>query len=1045
MPFAPNTNILLSTIHEKLLKKTNCKNQQELIDIIDSFIHGSPASIQSSIKKLDLLCKKENSEALYLMGIVFQKSIGICIDDKLKNNRRAYSYFVAAAKLNHPLAIFQLGIYHEYGIIVDKDLKKAFEYYQATENLKEFAGSYAISHCYSNGVLEKTPLEKTLIEKTLLENPHDATPAQNPRWAAVDQMTKEMQNKQAIDLKNSREILKLRMAQSVKLTEMAAVMGHREAQLEMGGYFEYGIFKQKNISEAITYYHAAAEKGSLPALQDLKRLSQAGYMQAVNARALCYQKGRGMEHDLSKAINLLKYSIKNNYQPSLYNLGYIYYEILNNKERTDKGWKLLKQSAECENIDALYLLACKLDDDNKQTTENSDILFSYLKRGVALGDRYAQRKLADYIKLGRCGEVDYKKAFELYILSANQGNIDAQLALADFYENGLGVPKDIKKSLEYLEQAVFQGDMTAHYKLAAQVDDERSLILFKAVANDRDAKFYAEANVKLGAYHVNILKDDKAGCEYYRSAANVRHNEGQFQLGLCYFNGIGVEKDLDKAYKLFLDAANNHCIEAQYHLAINLLYNTPFKQDVTLAVNLLHRAINRKHAASACQLAILYENGSAPFAKNMAKAIKYYTKSAKAGDAVAKFALSNIYRCGTGVKENNSLANQLFEEAWKATELPEDSKAKTEDEIKLHKSFNLYQLASDRSHAEGAYRLGLLYENGIVSPKNDSLASNNYEIAATCGHAKALARLMYLVDLKNGYAQYYLASYYIVHSFNEHLDIIVDLLYASIPDAKQYAIDTLKTLATRKHPRAQYLTGKIFIEGNSFTKNDVPYGFSLLEEAAMAGSTEAQLYLAFMNLQGIHMQKNEKMALNLFQLLAKAHHPSALYQLGKFHFEGLVVPKDLTTALKYYHEAADYGNVEAMCWLNSYNEAKEQQKKYDEKKNKENETKKVKEQEQGEGQGQGQGQAKDKAKSVLLPKIKGQSIYESKHKSESKVLTPLYQNSKENKPIPKSKPNSILSAKPKEPHKDCRSADPNKKRNLEKNSKDKDKENNPSP
>ena len=40
------------------------------------------------------------------------------------------------------------------------------------------------------------------------------------------------------------------------------------------------------------------------------------------------------------------------------------------------------------------------------------------------------------------------KAFELYTLSANQGNADAQYNLAICYENGDGVEKDMTKAFE---------------------------------------------------------------------------------------------------------------------------------------------------------------------------------------------------------------------------------------------------------------------------------------------------------------------------------------------------------------------------------------------------------------------------------------------------------------------------------------------------------------------------------------------------------------------------------------------------------------------
>jgi uncharacterized protein len=47
-------------------------------------------------------------------------------------------------------------------------------------------------------------------------------------------------------------------------------------------------------------------------------------------------------------------------------------------------------------------------------------------------------------------DIDPKKAFELYKLSAEQGNADGQYHLGVCYEAGIGVDVDMKKAVEQI-------------------------------------------------------------------------------------------------------------------------------------------------------------------------------------------------------------------------------------------------------------------------------------------------------------------------------------------------------------------------------------------------------------------------------------------------------------------------------------------------------------------------------------------------------------------------------------------------------------------
>ena len=66
-----------------------------------------------------------------------------------------------------------------------------------------------------------------------------------------------------------------------------------------------------------------------------------------------------------------------------------------------------------------------------------------------------------------------------------------------------------------------------------------------------------------------------------REAAEKGNAEAQFNLGLCYENGEGIQKDLQAAVNWYRQAAEKGNAEAQYYLC--LLYTSPSPRDATLS------------------------------------------------------------------------------------------------------------------------------------------------------------------------------------------------------------------------------------------------------------------------------------------------------------------------------------------------------------------------------------------------------------------------------------------------------------------------------
>lgn len=132
-------------------------------------------------------------------------------------------------------------------------------------------------------------------------------------------------------------------------------------------------------------------------------------------------------------------------------------------------------------------------------------------------------------------------------------------------------------------------------------------------------------------------KDYIKAHEWYLLAANQGNETAEYELGMLYYNGKGVEQDYIKAYEWILRSANR-C----YHNAQN-------------------------------QLGILYGGGYG-VEKSYHEAIKLFIKACEQGNVTAQLNLSIIYENGYGVDSNYKEAYRLIKLSSKAEHLEAQKK-----------------------------------------------------------------------------------------------------------------------------------------------------------------------------------------------------------------------------------------------------------------------------------------------------------------------------------------------------------------------------------
>lgn len=148
----------------------------------------------------------------------------------------------------------------------------------------------------------------------------------------------------------------------------------------------------------------------------------------------------------------------------------------------------------------------------------------------------------------------------------------------------------------------------------------------------------ADAQWELGiCYHDGIIvaKNLPEAVKWYRKAAAQGNVKAQVLLGACYCEGEGVTKNYPEAVKWYRKAAEQGLAEAQMLLGICYYDGVGVTKNYPEAVKWLRKAAEQGLAEAQRLLGVCYTKGEG-VAQNAPEAIKWLRKAAEQGDAYAK-------------------------------------------------------------------------------------------------------------------------------------------------------------------------------------------------------------------------------------------------------------------------------------------------------------------------------------------------------------------------------------------------------------------------
>ncbi|MCX7094352.1 MAG: hypothetical protein NTY50_13005 [Methylobacter sp.] len=334
----------------------------------------------------------------------------------------------------------------------------------------------------------------------------------------------------------------------------------------------------------------------------------------------------------------------------------------------------------------------------------------------------------------------------------------------------------------------------------------------------------AQAQLDLAWRYLRNDKDKETALMWLNKAAEQGLAGGQLALGLYYFQGINKDlvnkaktslfadentaltgvivmhlkdgKDAGLAFTWFKKAAEQHCAEAQYLLAVCYRDGIGVKQNDQLAFAWFGKAAEQGFAAAQCSLARSYHEGKG-VEQNNERALAWLNKAVEQTDAyIADVDLcepSILQHCQKVSLEHSKCAPEAY--LLLGERYAQGKGVEQCDET----AFKWYQKAAEMNVAEAQYRLALGYFEGKNVEKDCGLGMKWLREAVIQNHEAANAWL------ENAYLR--LAFPHLVDKENAEKDY-------------QFAFDWCSKEAEQDSAEAYLCLGILYLFGKGVERND---------------------------------------------------------------------------------------------------------------------------------------------------------------------------------------------------------------------------------
>ncbi|MEF2920690.1 MAG: MobP3 family relaxase, partial [Acutalibacteraceae bacterium] len=379
------------------------------------------------------------------------------------------------------------------------------------------------------------------------------------------------------------------------------------------------------------------------------------------------------------------------------------------------------------------------------------------------------------------------------------------------------------------------------------VNDEILDLEYKAEDNS-DSAYNLGIKYLYGSTEDNIAKNYELAHRYLVMSANKNNAYANYQLGKMYYNGIGVEADIE--------ISNNYFLKAHDLLLCQLPPETWDCINCNNPINDVNYDISRVMYT----LGSMYYNGYG-IMQNYEKAKLYFTGS-QGKIPYSNIYLGNIALYGLGCDVNYSEAKSRYENAQKSK--------------------------NELTQAQSSYKIAMIYEKGLGTNVDYRLAFQHYMISADMGFADAYYKMGQLLETEKFHTK----------------DINKEDAYSCYKSAFDLYIKAEKEMPNKT---TELTIGTMYTKGQGVETNE-DKAIEWLTKSAQKGNATAYQKLGLIFANNDSKYFNVEKAIEYFEKSVDGGNSFANYQLAKIYLDKESRFYDLGKAITNLQTSADQGN-----------------------------------------------------------------------------------------------------------------------------------------
>lgn len=477
------------------------------------------------------------------------------------------------------------------------------------------------------------------------------------------------------------------------------------------------------------------------AVQWLKKSAGQNNADAQVLLGKCLSEGNGIERDGLAARDFFEKSAAQGNAEAMYQLG----KICHAAKDSGKAVEWYRKSAEAGFADAQYQLAYCHETKDGAPLSGTEILKWY-RKAAEQGHTEAQYRLA----LRYHSQKSWTPAKKLFQQAAEQGHADAQYYWGYYQELGRHMPKDRQAAIESYQKAVAQGNAQAQYRLGVLKEEDKDVTGAADCYRKAALQGIPEAQYKIACFHdhgIGVIRNDKEAVQWYRKAADNDIFEAQCRLWEL-FNQKRAELSPEQAAQYLLSAVTGQIGKSQpeteseifrqacfnlgycYYLGIGLEKNT------ATAVKYFQQSQTPEARLNMGLIAYQGENGET----NVRSALNWFREAAKDGLDIASLDWSKFpFDTARSYKKEDNADLLKYLEQQRNIQTSRDQWIRSGQKAKPPATLYLSELrnAAKQGNSTAQLLLALSYECGDGMPVDDALATDWLEKSAEQGHAVA--------------------------------------------------------------------------------------------------------------------------------------------------------------------------------------------------------------------------------------------------------------------------------------------------------------------